>query len=153
MPQATIPRGAQFFDPVLKGRTGVARLAADSGSTMWQTTPGTIADLVSSSPAVVGGEVLFGMNGDRYQTLDVGTGATGWHVDTVGNVALSAPLVVGDTAYFVPGGKTAALYAASRSGGGTTQVRASPPIRLDSDSLMAWRALSVPRRSAPLGRS
>lgn len=28
MPQGTIPRGAEFFDPVLKGKTGAARLAA-----------------------------------------------------------------------------------------------------------------------------
>jgi putative phosphoserine phosphatase/1-acylglycerol-3-phosphate O-acyltransferase len=30
LPQGTIPRGAAFFDPVLKGRTGAARLAAVS---------------------------------------------------------------------------------------------------------------------------
>ena len=30
MPQGTIPRGRAFFDPVLKGRTGAARLAAAS---------------------------------------------------------------------------------------------------------------------------
>jgi putative phosphoserine phosphatase/1-acylglycerol-3-phosphate O-acyltransferase len=28
MPQGTIPRGPGFFDPVLKGKTGAARLAA-----------------------------------------------------------------------------------------------------------------------------
>ena len=28
MPQGTIPRGAEFFDPMLKGKTGAARLAA-----------------------------------------------------------------------------------------------------------------------------
>ena len=32
MPQGTIPRGAAFHDPVLKGKTGVARLAAASGA-------------------------------------------------------------------------------------------------------------------------
>jgi putative phosphoserine phosphatase/1-acylglycerol-3-phosphate O-acyltransferase len=32
MPQGTIPRGRDFFDPVLKGRTGTARLAAMSGA-------------------------------------------------------------------------------------------------------------------------
>ncbi|HET6966070.1 MAG TPA: HAD-IB family hydrolase [Acidimicrobiales bacterium] len=31
-PQATIPRGADFFDPVLKGKTGAARLAAATGA-------------------------------------------------------------------------------------------------------------------------
>jgi len=32
MPQGTIPRGQAFFDPVLKGRSGAARLAAASGA-------------------------------------------------------------------------------------------------------------------------
>jgi putative phosphoserine phosphatase/1-acylglycerol-3-phosphate O-acyltransferase len=31
-PQGTIPRGREFFDPVLRGRTGAARLAAMSGA-------------------------------------------------------------------------------------------------------------------------
>jgi putative phosphoserine phosphatase/1-acylglycerol-3-phosphate O-acyltransferase len=32
LPQGTIPRGADFFDPVLHGRTGAARLAAETGA-------------------------------------------------------------------------------------------------------------------------
>jgi putative phosphoserine phosphatase / 1-acylglycerol-3-phosphate O-acyltransferase len=32
LPQGTIPRGAAFFDPVLHGKTGAARLAADTGA-------------------------------------------------------------------------------------------------------------------------
>jgi putative phosphoserine phosphatase/1-acylglycerol-3-phosphate O-acyltransferase len=32
LPQGTIPRGRAFFDPVLRGRTGVARLAARTGA-------------------------------------------------------------------------------------------------------------------------
>jgi putative phosphoserine phosphatase/1-acylglycerol-3-phosphate O-acyltransferase len=32
MPQGTIPRGEEFFEPVLKGRPGTARLAAMSGA-------------------------------------------------------------------------------------------------------------------------
>lgn len=32
LPQGTIPRGPAFFDPVLKGKTGAARLAAESGA-------------------------------------------------------------------------------------------------------------------------
>src|SRR5262249_39693504 len=53
------------------------------------------------------------------QSLDLGTGATSWHVDTTGSVALSAPLVVGNVAYFVPGGKTATLYASDLATGTT----------------------------------
>ncbi|HEY5108931.1 MAG TPA: lysophospholipid acyltransferase family protein, partial [Acidimicrobiales bacterium] len=32
LPQGTIPRGEDFFDPVLHGKTGAARLAADTGA-------------------------------------------------------------------------------------------------------------------------
>ena len=32
LPQGTIPRGAKFYEPVLKGRTGAARLAAMTGA-------------------------------------------------------------------------------------------------------------------------
>lgn len=32
LPQGTIPRGESFFDPVLKGHTGTARLAAQTGA-------------------------------------------------------------------------------------------------------------------------
>lgn len=32
LPQGTIPRGEAFFDPVLRGKTGVARLAAATGA-------------------------------------------------------------------------------------------------------------------------
>ena len=32
MPQGTIPRGEEFFEPVLKGRTGAARLSAMTGA-------------------------------------------------------------------------------------------------------------------------
>ncbi len=32
MPQGTIPRGRAFFDPVLRGRWGTARLAAQTGA-------------------------------------------------------------------------------------------------------------------------
>jgi putative phosphoserine phosphatase/1-acylglycerol-3-phosphate O-acyltransferase len=32
LPQGTIPRGEAFFDPVLTGKTGAARLAADTGA-------------------------------------------------------------------------------------------------------------------------
>jgi putative phosphoserine phosphatase/1-acylglycerol-3-phosphate O-acyltransferase len=34
LPQGTIPRGYDFFDPVLHGKTGTARLAAATGATV-----------------------------------------------------------------------------------------------------------------------
>jgi putative phosphoserine phosphatase/1-acylglycerol-3-phosphate O-acyltransferase len=32
LPQGTIPRGERFFDPILVGHTGAARLAAETGA-------------------------------------------------------------------------------------------------------------------------
>ena len=34
LPQGTIPRGPAFFDPVLHGKTGTARIAAATGATV-----------------------------------------------------------------------------------------------------------------------
>ncbi len=34
LPQGTIPRGESFFEPLLSGRTGAARLAAETGATV-----------------------------------------------------------------------------------------------------------------------
>ena len=34
LPQGTIPRGYDFFDPELHGKTGTARLAASTGATV-----------------------------------------------------------------------------------------------------------------------
>src|SRR5450432_1607340 len=82
----------------------IVRVNASTGSTQWETARDAVADLVTSSPALAGGRVTFGMNGGRYQTLDTLTGVAGWQTDVTGSVGLSAPLVVGSTAYFLPGG-------------------------------------------------
>jgi hypothetical protein len=95
----------------------IVRLSASTGATQWETARDAVADLVSSSPALGGGRVMFGMNGGRYQTFDLATGAVGWKADVQGAVGLSAPLVVGTTSYFLPGGSTAALYAADTATG------------------------------------
>src|SRR5262249_39969269 len=130
----------------------VARLNAVTGATQWQTAPGVVADLINSSPAISGGQVLFGMNGGRHQSIALGTGAAGWHVDTVGTVALSAPLVVGNVAYFIPGGKTASLYAADAATGATLAgwpvvvTDAAPPATFSSKRV----AVSSPARLGDL---
>lgn len=95
----------------------VVRLSATTGATQWETAPAAVADLVDSSPALGAGQVLFGMNGGRYQGLNVLTGATTWTTNTTGTVGLSAPLVVGTTAYLLPGGPATALYAANAATG------------------------------------
>jgi outer membrane protein assembly factor BamB len=105
----------------------IARVSAASGATQWETARDAVADLVTSSPALAGGRVTFGMNGGRYQTLDTLTGAAGWQTDVTGSVGLSAPLVVGTTAYFLPGGGTADLFAADAT---TGQVRQGWPVKV-----------------------
>jgi outer membrane protein assembly factor BamB len=90
----------------------VVRLSATTGDTQWETAPDAVAGLVSSSAALGAGRVVFGMNGGRYQSVDLATGETAWKADAKGFVGMSAPLVVGRTAYFLPGGGATALYAA-----------------------------------------
>ena len=101
------------------------RLSASTGETQWETARDAVADLVSSSPALGAGQVTFGVNGGRYQALDVLTGLPTWKTDVKGSVGLSAPLVVSGTAYFLPGGAAAALYAADAT---TGQVRSGWPV-------------------------
>jgi outer membrane protein assembly factor BamB len=91
----------------------VVRLSAATGAVQWETPKDAVAGLISSSVAVGKGQVMFGMNGGRYQSLDPLTGATAWKVDMKGYVGMSAPLIVGTTAYFLPGGAAAALGAAN----------------------------------------
>lgn len=109
----------------------IVRVSASTGDTQWETARDAVAGLVTSSPALVAGQVMFGMNGGRYQTADLLTGATGWKTDLKGAVGMSAPLVVGATAYFLPGGNATALYAADAASG---QVTAGWPVTISDPS-------------------
>jgi outer membrane protein assembly factor BamB len=91
----------------------MVRLSASTGAVQWETPKDAVGGLISSSAAFAGGQLMFGMNGGRYQSLDPLTGATSWKIDFKGQVGMSTPLVVGTTAYFLPGGGDAKLYAAS----------------------------------------
>jgi MYXO-CTERM domain-containing protein len=95
----------------------MVRLSTSTGAVQWETAKDDVAGLVSSSPALGGGQVTFGMNGGRYQSLNPLTGATTWKVDLKGQVGMSAPLIVGTTVYFLPGGASASLHAASLATG------------------------------------
>jgi outer membrane protein assembly factor BamB len=91
----------------------VVRLGLSTGTSQWETPRGVVADLVNSSVALSGGRLTFGVNGGRYQALDALTGAASWNATATGAVGLSAPLVSGTTAFFLPGGKAATLSAAN----------------------------------------
>jgi putative phosphoserine phosphatase/1-acylglycerol-3-phosphate O-acyltransferase len=88
MPQGTIPRGRAFFDPVLKGRWGAARLAVMSGAPviplgLWGTekvwprnSQVPMVWNVASPPRVsitVGHEVALRRDGDASQLADENT--------------------------------------------------------------------------------
>ncbi|HVU52854.1 MAG TPA: PQQ-binding-like beta-propeller repeat protein, partial [Polyangia bacterium] len=122
----------------------VVRLSASTGATQWETAPDAVADLVTSSPALGAGQVTFGMNGGRYQTLDVLTGVAGWKSDVTGAVGMSAPLVVGPTSYFLPGGAAAALYAADST---TGQVLSGWPVTVSDAAAPAAGAFTSSRHA------
>jgi glucose dehydrogenase len=81
----------------------VSRIDLSTGAPIWCTAKGAIADLVYTSAAVAGQQAIIGMNGGRYQSLDLQTGSTRWIYNAVGPVNFSSPLVVGDTVYMFPG--------------------------------------------------
>jgi MYXO-CTERM domain-containing protein len=109
----------------------VVRLSTSTGAVQWETARDAVAGLVSSSAAVGAGQILFGMNGGRYQSLDPLTGLTTWRADAKGSVGLSGPLVVGTTAYFLPGGSATALYAANAA---TGELSAGWPVVVNDPS-------------------
>jgi hypothetical protein len=120
----------------------IVRLSASTGATQWETARDAVADVVTSSPALGGGQATFGLNGGRYQTLDLLTGAVGWKSDVQGHVGLSAPLVVGTTSFFLPGGAATALYAADST---TGQVLAGWPVTIADASAPAAGTFSTSR--------
>ena len=122
----------------------IVRLSASTGATQWATAPDAVADLVTSSPALRAGQVTFGMNGGRYQTLDVLTGAVGWKSDVKGAVGMSAPLVVGATSYFLPGGAASALYAADSA---TGQVLSGWPVTVSDPGAPAAGTFTTSRHA------
>jgi MYXO-CTERM domain-containing protein len=95
----------------------VSRIDLATGVSAWCTPGGAIADLLYTTPAVVGQQAIVGMNGGRYQSLDLQSGATRWTFDATGPVNFSSPLVVGDTVYMFPGDAKSQLFAAKVDNG------------------------------------
>jgi outer membrane protein assembly factor BamB len=89
----------------------VTRVDIGTGALSWKTAPGAIADLVYSSAAIGGGQAIIGVNGGRYQSLDLQTGATRWIYDAAGQGGLSSALIDGDRVYMFPGDADSQLYA------------------------------------------
>lgn len=82
-----------------------------SGQTLWEQTLGQVA---YSSPAVLNGLVVVGTNDGRYEARSLSEGSAVWTFATTGKVLLSAPALVGDHAYLLPGGSDGNLYRVHR---------------------------------------
>jgi outer membrane protein assembly factor BamB len=95
----------------------VWRFNALTGEPMWHTAKNTIAGIIYSSPVLADKRVVVGMNGGRFQSLDLASGAIDWKLDAAGDVYLSSPLVVGDHLYAFPGDAAASLFAVDINSG------------------------------------
>ncbi|HVZ72938.1 MAG TPA: PQQ-binding-like beta-propeller repeat protein [Polyangia bacterium] len=95
----------------------VHRFAIATGARMWDTGESDIAGLLYTTPAISGDQAIVGMNGGRYQSLDLKTGATRWKYDARGDVYLSSPLVDDETVYMFPGDAGSHLYAVDAATG------------------------------------
>jgi outer membrane protein assembly factor BamB len=95
----------------------VSRIDLLTGKTDWRTAKGAIADLMYASPAIAGQQAVVGMNGGRYQSLDLTTGGTLWKIDTNGPVGFSSPMLAGDNVYMFPGNASSQLYAVNATTG------------------------------------
>jgi len=114
MPQGTIPRGRAFYDPVLRGRWGAARLAAETGAPvipigLWGTekvwprsakVPNLLAITDPPEVTVRVGEAVPGLSGDpgadTERIMEAITGllppeARTWREPTPEEIALASP--------------------------------------------------------------
>jgi MYXO-CTERM domain-containing protein len=127
----------------------VWRFNARTGEPLWRTAKNAIAGIVDSSPALAGKRVVIGMNGGRYQSLDLLTGALDWKLDAGGDVYLSSPLVVGDHLYGFPGDDGARLFAVDLNSG--AQVQGFPVSIPDPSPVMGGQTLGRgPAVSSPM---
>ena len=78
-----------------------------TGQTRWEQTLGQVA---YSSPAIQGGLVVVGTNDGRYEARSLSDGSAVWTFTSAGKVLLSAPALIGDHAYLLPGGTDPRLY-------------------------------------------
>ncbi|HEY2903194.1 MAG TPA: PQQ-binding-like beta-propeller repeat protein [Polyangia bacterium] len=55
-------------------------------------------------------QVIVGANGGHYYSFDLATGALRWTYEADGVVNLSAPVIVGNAAFMLPGGASQKLH-------------------------------------------
>lgn len=132
----------------------VARIGLAKGEVLWETPRDKLQDLVQSSPALAGSLVILGLNGGKYQALDVKTGALVWQAVTDGAVYLSSPLADGDRIYMLPGGKDPLLFAVEAKTGkavpGFPLMMADPAAAPQGKLLAKSVATSSPMKAGDL---
>lgn len=93
------------------------RLDPKTGSTIWETAAGALAPFSNSAAASDGTRLIIGANEGHYLAFDLGSGKQLWKYEAGGIVNLSAPLLVGGRAYFLPGGASGRLHAVDVTSG------------------------------------
>jgi parallel beta-helix repeat protein len=87
--------------------TKIFALNALNKQLLWET---PVEQIVYASPALSGGKLIIGCNSGKYYALDQATGEIIWSYQAGGQVMLSSPLVVDDSAYLLPGGTNLSFY-------------------------------------------
>ncbi len=93
------------------------KLGGAAGLAQWETAPGAIANVTTSSAAMGSDFAVVGVNGGKYQAFALADGKARWTFATRGATNLSAPLVVGNAAYLLPGGSQPNLFAVDTASG------------------------------------
>lgn len=93
------------------------RLDPRSGDTMWESAADTLAPFSNSAAASDGTRLIIGANEGHYVAFDLTTGKKQWTYEAEGIVNLSAPLLTGGRAYFLPGGASGRLHAVDATTG------------------------------------
>src|SRR3569623_1933983 len=87
------------------------RLDPRSGDPIWETAGGSLAPFSNSAAASAGTRLINGANEGHYVAFDLASGKQLWKCEAGGIVYLSAPLLAGGRAYFLPGGSSGRLHA------------------------------------------
>src|SRR5260221_1575676 len=84
----------------------IVKLDATTGETLWVSSSDVLAQFSNTAAAVSADQVIVGANGGHYYSFDLGTGALRWSYEAPGVVNLSAPIVVGNAVFMLPGGSS-----------------------------------------------
>ncbi|HXI55565.1 MAG TPA: PQQ-binding-like beta-propeller repeat protein [Polyangia bacterium] len=132
----------------------IVKLDAATGETLWVSQSNTLDQFSNTAAAVAADQVIVGANGGHYYSFDLGTGALRWTYETTGIVNLSAPVVVGNAAFMLPGGISHQLHGVDLR---TGQALAGWPIDLpvtdpDIAGVSTSRQMAVSSLAAIAGR-